>query len=446
MIVMRTTILLLLVAALAVSVSAQSNLDALAVIGGRTFTAQDLDPAIAAEWSGLPARISEARAALLDRQIEHKVLELEAKKRGITYDELIAAEVTAKVPEPTEAEISKIYEDNKADIGPVPLAEVRPQIAKFLKQQAERDAYRKFADDLVSSYKIVKGKDINSQGLLGSDIVAMVDTTSILYYEFTKKNGLALYELEANTTDEVINALTQVVDASVYTIEADSLGIATSDLIAREITDKMKDYSDAERERLESELKKKLYAKYRVNFFIQEPAPYIQQVSVDDDPYQGKRIAPVTVIMFTDFQCPACSGVHPVLKRVISEFGDSVKFVVRDFPLTSIHDHAFAAAVAANAANRQGKFFEYAELLYNNQDSLDDESLKKYAEEAGLNVGRFEKDMRDPEIAAEVKKDIEDGKGYGVTGTPSIFVNGYKIRTLSESSFRKAISRAIGKR
>jgi protein-disulfide isomerase len=443
---MRTLLLLTFIAAFSVSAASQSNLDALAVVGGRTFTAQDIDPGIAADWNGLGQKILEARTALLNRQIEERILEMEAKKRGSSVEELIDAEVSSKIPEPSQEEIKKIYEDNKADIGPVPLGEIRPQIVTFLKQQAERDAYRKYADDLKASYKVVMGKDINSKDLRGSDIVATVETTSILGYEFTKKNGLTLYELEANIKDEVLNALTQVVDASVYTTEAESLGIATSELIAREITDKLKDYSDAERERLESVFKKKLYAKYRVNYFIQEPAPFIQQVSVDDDPYKGKKTAPVTVIMFTDFQCPGCAGVHPVLNRVIAEFGDSVRLVVRDFPLTSIHDHSFAAAVAANAANRQGKFFEYMELLYNNQDSLDDTSLKRYAVEAGLNVAKFEKDLRDPDIAAEVKKDIEDGKSYGVNSTPSIFVNGYKIRTLSESSFRKAISRAAGER
>ncbi len=443
---MRNLPFIIILVLYSVTAFAQSDLDALAVVGGRTFTAQDLDPKIAEDWNGLGKRTEEARAALLEQQIDRKVLDLEAGKRGVSIDDLIKTEVSDKVPEPTDAEVKQVYDDNKSEIGPVPLAEVRPQIVRFLKQQAEREATAKYLDNLKAGHKIAKGKDINANGLKPSEIVAMVDETAILYHEFLQRNGLALYEFEANVTDEVLNALTQVVDASVYTMEAESLGIPTSDLIAREITDKLREYSGAERERLESALKDRLYSKYRVTYFIKEPEPYVQPVSVDDDPYRGKKTAPVTVIMFTDFQCPGCSGVHPILERVIAEFGDSVRFVVRDFPLTSIHENAFPAAVAANAANRQGKFFEYAELLYNNQDALDEASLKRYAAEAGLNVSKFEKDIRDPDIAAEITKDIDAGKAYGVSSTPSIFVNGYKVRTLSESSFRKAISRAAGKR
>lgn len=440
----KIAFLIIALTALSAAAKAQDNSDALAIAGGRTFTAQDLDPRIAAVWTGLPKRIADARKALLDQQIEQRVLELEAEKRGQTIDEMIESEVSSKVPDPPEAEIQKVYNDNKAEIGSVPFDEIKPQIATYLKRNSEKDAYAKFIDSVKAVYKIDKGKDINSKDLKLSDTVATVDSKPILYTEYVKRNGLVLYELEANATDEVLNALTQVVDAAVYTSEAESLGMLPSELIAKEVTDKLKDFSDVERERLEGALKKRLYSKYKVVFFIKEPEPYVQQVSADDDPFEGKKDAPVTVVMFTDFQCPACSGVEPVLKRVIAEFGDKVRLVVRDFPLTSVHEHAFAAAVAANAARKQGKFFEYSELLYNNQDALDDASLKQYAAEAGLNVSRFEKDLRDPDIAAEIRKDIEDGKSYGVTGTPGIFVNGYRIRTLSESSFRKAIKRAAG--
>ena len=433
-----------LVLAGAVLAQANENNNALAIAGGRTFTAQDLDPNVAELWTGLPKRLADARTTLLDQQIERKVMELEAAKKGISVTELIDAEVTKKVKDPSDAEIQKVYDDNKADIGPVPFDEVKPQIVRFLRQNAEKDAYAKYAETVMTGYKIVKGKDINAKDLKVSDPVAMIDATPIIYAEYEKRNGLILYELEANITDEVIESLKQVVDAAVYTSEAQSLGITASQLLAREVTDKLKDYSDQELERLTNQLLDRLYAKYRVKYFLKEVPIYTQKVSADDDPFTGRANAPVTVIMFTDFQCPGCAGVDPVLERVIKEFGDKVRFVVRDFPLTSIHDHAFAAAVAANAARKQGKFFEYAELLYNNQDSLDDASLKRYAAEAGLNVSKFEKDIKDPEISAEIQKDIDDGRSYGLTGTPGVFVNGYKVRTLSEPSFRKAIKRAAG--
>jgi len=149
--------------------------------------------------------------------------------------------------------------------------------------------------------------------------------------------------------------------------------------------------------------------------------------------------------MFTDFQCPACSGTHPVLKQTLATYGDKIHFVVRDFPLENIHKNAFQAALAANAARAQGKFFEYAEILYQNQDALDKASLLKYAAQLGLNAKQFELDFTDARVKAEIQKDQADGRSYGVSGTPTIFVNGVKVQRLSADSFRRAIDRALSK-
>jgi protein-disulfide isomerase len=147
--------------------------------------------------------------------------------------------------------------------------------------------------------------------------------------------------------------------------------------------------------------------------------------------------------MFGDFQCSACSQTHPVLQKVMAEFPGKVRFVSRDFPLESIHENAFRAALAASAANAQGKFFEYGEVLYKNQAALDDASLKKYAAQVGLNVRQFELDFASEKTAAEVRKDIAEGVTYGVNGTPTIFVNGVMVRKLNAEDFREAIRNAL---
>ena len=131
------------------------------------------------------------------------------------------------------------------------------------------------------------------------------------------------------------------------------------------------------------------------------------------------------------------------MKKVIGEYGDRVRFVVRDFPLQNIHPNAFAAALAADAAKNQGKFFEYIEILYRNQEALDKDSLVRYAAQIGLNTKQFELDFTSEKAAAEVRKDIADGKAYGTAGTPTIFVNGMKVHRLSAEGFRRAINRAL---
>ncbi|HEX5883140.1 MAG TPA: thioredoxin domain-containing protein, partial [Pyrinomonadaceae bacterium] len=172
-----------------------------------------------------------------------------------------------------------------------------------------------------------------------------------------------------------------------------------------------------------------------------EPTPPIQNISVDDDPSRGDVNAPVTIVEFTDYQCPACAAMHPVLDEVTKSYGAKVRFVVRDFPLNQ-HENARKAAEAANAAHAQGKFFEYIALLFKNQKALDVPSLKKYATEIGLDRARFDAALDRGLYATEVKKDIEDGEMYGVGSTPTIFINGIQLRTLSAEALREAIDRA----
>jgi len=227
--------------------------------------------------------------------------------------------------------------------------------------------------------------------------------------------------------------------------EAKSLNIDPSDLRAREVTDKMKTFSDEERLGLEQTLRSKLFTKYKVKILYKEPEPPVENISVDDDPAQGPAVAPVTIVMFSDFQCSACSATHPVLKKAMAAFPGKIRFVVRDFPLTNIHKDAYNAALAAGAANAQGKFFEYTELLYQRQDALDADSLKKYAGELGLNVRQFEIDFNSEKTATEVRKDMADGEQYRIHSTPTIFVGGIRVRRLSVDGFRKAIERALAK-
>jgi protein-disulfide isomerase len=199
------------------------------------------------------------------------------------------------------------------------------------------------------------------------------------------------------------------------------------------------------RSRLEGELSARLRKSAEIRWLITEPPQPVQNISVDDDPARGDANAPVTVVEFTDFECPACAAMHPVLEEVLKSYGNKVRFVVRDFPL-SRHQHARKAAEAANAANAQGKFFEYAALLFARQKALDVPSLKKYATELGLDRARFDAALDRGTYAAEVKHDIDDGEMYGVDVTPTIFINGLRLKVLSAEGLREAIDRAAAGR
>ena len=144
------------------------------------------------------------------------------------------------------------------------------------------------------------------------------------------------------------------------------------------------------------------------------------------DHRQGPDDAPVTLVECGDFECPHCGRAYPIIKDVQAQLGDRLLFVFRYFPITTNHPHAQHAAEAAEAAGAQGKFWEMHDLLFENQQALDDESLVRYAEALGLDVKRFASDMRTHKYAQRVREDFRSGIRSGVNGTPTFFVNGLR--------------------
>jgi protein-disulfide isomerase len=132
----------------------------------------------------------------------------------------------------------------------------------------------------------------------------------------------------------------------------------------------------------------------------------------------------VTIVEFSDFQCPFCQRVAPTLKRVRDAYGDRVRIVWKDFPLTSIHPQAFKASEAAQCAHEQGKFWDYHDRLFANQQALQVESLKKYAADAGLDAARFGSCLDTAKYAERVQAQMGAGTELGVNSTPAIFING----------------------
>jgi protein-disulfide isomerase len=370
---------------------------------------------------------------------------MEAKAKKLTLDKYLE-QIRAKVPAPTEAAIQKVYEANLDKIGGRSLAEVRPQIVAMLRDEPEQKAMAAVFQTLAVKYKFIPGKNVNALNLRPADVLATIAGKPILVRSYEEQNRVLLYEAKAKVFDAVKESLNEMIFNALIAVEAKSLNMQISDLIAREVSDKMREYSISERYELETALRKQLFVKYKTQILLKEPAPLVLTIAVENAPFRGSQSAPVTVVMFSDFQCSACAATHPVLQKVVAEYPtDKIRLVVRNYPLTRIHANAFQAAVAANAANAQGKFFEYTEILYRSQDALDIESLKKYASEAGLNPSQFEIDLQSAKLADAVRKDMADGRTYGITSTPTIYVNGVKVRVNTADGFREAIDKALKK-
>ncbi len=439
---MRRSFFIILLGLLFGPVFSQKPDEVLATATGLTFTTSSLSENVRKNYLGSDAAVAAERTRLLGSLSREVLLETEAKARGITGDVLLAAELKS-VAAPTAAEIKAVYDANRSAFGTSTIEEVRPQIAGFLRNGAEQRALTDLAERLKVKHKFVAGRDINAPDLKPADIVFTVAGKPVAAAVFNERYKAQLYDLNSAIITQTAYDLENTIFSTLLEQEAKARNVETGDLIATEITNKLREFSEQERSALQEALRLKLFQKASVKILIKEPDPVAHNVSADDDPATGKADAPVTVIMFSDFQCSACAATHPVLKRAISGYTDKVRFVVRDFPLESVHENAFRAALAANAARAQGKFFEYIEVLYRNQDTLDEASLKRFAVELGLNTKQFELDFTSEKAAAEVRKDMADGDRYAVRSTPTIFINGVKAQRLSEAGFRAMIDRSL---
>ena len=145
------------------------------------------------------------------------------------------------------------------------------------------------------------------------------------------------------------------------------------------------------------------------------------------DHKQGKKDADIVIVEYGDYQCPYCGAAYPILKEMINKYGTQIQFVFRNFPLSEMHQYALPAAIVAEAAALQGKFWEMHDAIYENQQYLSENLLLELAEKLELDSEQFNSDIKKSEVAAKVDSDFESGIMSGVNGTPSLFVNGTKF-------------------
>ena len=192
-------------------------------------------------------------------------------------------------------------------------------------------------------------------------------------------------------------------------------------------------------------LTQRLTAEQRVTVNLQ---PFRLTFDNEGAPAMGPADAPVTLVEFSDFQCPYCQAAVPTLKQVEQKFGDSVRIVYRQFPITSIHPFAFKAAEASLCAHAQGKFWELHDLMFQDQKKLAVSDLKEKARQVGLDSKKFDGCLDSGRFVEQVQKDQSEAQRSGVTGTPAMFINGSYVEGGSvpfsklESLISKELSRS----
>jgi len=460
----------------------------LAIVNDTSITQSDVAEQINAAISNDPdlylrafyldseKEIKEARQRALEARISSLLIAAEAKKRMKSPDEIVATEIDAKITPPTEQEIQAAFEANRAQLGAATLESVRPELINYLRNQRRQELYETYLNRLRMTNAVAKRADVNAPNLAPGTVLAAVngdpirvDMINVRMKAYVYKLQMRIYVVQRSAVDHRINDLLLIA-------EANKRKIGPEEIVRAEVTDKLKPPTEADvanfynenkaringdlpsaraaiatylqqkqEEKLETALSERLRPGAKVQMLLPEPVPPALNVSASNGPARGDANAAVTIIEFTDFQCAACGAMYPVMEDVLKSYGNRVRFVIRDFPLTTAHPNAFRAAQAASAANAQGKFWEYIDILFRNQSTLDADSLKKYATQIGLDRKRFDLEFESGKYDADIRRDIEDGEMYGVEATPTIFINGVTVTELGADALRAAIEKAFAK-
>jgi protein-disulfide isomerase len=301
--------------------------------------------------------------------------------------------------------------------------------------------------------------------------LAEVDGVAITSDEVEKPVASQLSKLEEQIYDLKRQRVEALINEKLLAKEAAKRGLSVPALLDAEVTAKVGLVTEQEIEKLyqqnkgqlkgeESDLRdkirgqvqkqrlitkreeflKSLRAQAKVVVHLKPPPVFRVAVSVDGAPFKGAAKAPVTIVEFSDFHCPFCRRVLPTLAQIESRFGEKIKLVFRDFPIDSLHPGATKAHEAARCANEQGKFWAYHDKLFADAPKSGPEIFSRLAQEVGLDGAAFETCLGSGKHQAAIKKDIEEGRRIGVTGTPAFFING---RMISGAQPFEAFARVI---
>ncbi|MBF0493369.1 MAG: thioredoxin domain-containing protein [Deltaproteobacteria bacterium] len=305
------------------------------------------------------------------------------------------------------------------------------------------------------------------------DIVAELDGQPITEKDLLEKIKPRLSSIENQLFDIKRDGIDEIIEGKLLEKEAQKRHITTQELLKSEIDDKIGDVSQKEIEDFYETIKSRVNGKtleelkpqitaqlrgkrgntYHINLIDRLMAQasvdvYIKRPKVDvaigNSPSMGgSASAPVTVIEFTDFQCPYCSRARPTITEVLNNYKGDVHYVMRNFPL-QFHAQAKKAAAAGLCANDQKKYWEYTKVLWDNQSALDVPNLKKYASDLHLDSKKFDDCLDSDKFMSVVNSDQQEGLKAGVTGTPSFFINGQMLTGAQPvEAFKKLIDEEL---
>jgi protein-disulfide isomerase len=452
-----------------------------ATLDGKPIAQTDVSPEAVSSIAQLQKQVVDFRKGQLDVLINSRLLDLEAAKQRITADQLLQNEVALKAPQPTDAEAAAFFNANRASIEgqagrTLTFAEVRDKVRDYLAENKRQERAKAYADQLRTFYGVKKLVDEAPVPKTPADrqkVLATIGSTSIHSEDVENSLRPLIYNTQTQVYRIRQDAIDMVVNDRLLTAEAAKRGITAQALYQTETTAKIPQITDAaiqtffdknkarlngdlaqlkpqivqylqeqEQQRLEKGLSDKLRAAAHIEYLLPRPIAPTYAIDLSNRPFIGPATASVTIAAFIDYECKTCAEFHDALLRVVNGSNGKVRLTLLNYPLNQ-HKDARKAAEAAEAAREQGKFWEYAALLYKNQADLSIAKLKALATAAGLDRTKFDAALDSGRLAALVEQQSRAGDAIGVGATPMIFINGRPTDAYNYTHLKKAVDAAI---
>jgi protein-disulfide isomerase len=442
-----------------------------ALVGDQKILLADVERLVEEPVSSLRRQMAEARQRELELQINSVLLQLEARRRGITPQQLLKFEVQDKTASPTEAEVRRYFEENRESFDEE-YSEIRENLEADLRQRRYSEQAARLAGELRAATPVkILGSSVTPPANPSNPERVLATVNGIPVRSATVEKSLSgtIFTIEQEIYRLRQEALNRTINALLFEQEAARRKVTLEALLKEEVAEKAKRVDEEEAQTFYSQNRENIQGEYEqlkdqivaylmdrrreqsedlfaeelkkqsvIRIFLAPPAPPVP-LSGDSNRKTRQSGTPVTVVTFTDYECPSCARAHQVLERLRAEYGDRLKVVVRNFPLAQ-HASAQKAAEAAEAAAQEGKFWEYTKLLYSRQNALGLEDLSRYAADLGLDRIAFEQAVKSGMHAAKVRRDYEDGLRLGVRSTPTVFLNGVLVHDKTYPALKRAIS------
>ena len=447
-----------------------------AAIGEELIPEEQLSQWVGSKREDLKIERIKGRINLLQIAVQDRLFRQEAKSQGLSQEDFISAAIHRQVKEPTEEDLLREFRSSP-DLYGSEIDRVREEVRSTVLRKKTAERGRKLLEEIQTRIPVEMileslREEVLDLGLedtlavVGEDTIRVIDieqSLEDLEHELDwRRYEIEVTELNLRINDRLLRQECQQRELQPHEIlkleVVERLQPVTDEDVDRffemnrsRIVGELEDVRESIRAHLLDERRFVLEARFAermrnaadVIIYLKEPQPPVHIIETEGRVRLGSDSAPIKIVEFVDFQCERCQELWGFLKKVQELHAEKVQVVVCNQPLGSIHPQAMNAALAAEAANLQGKYWQMADALFAGQSDLSTTRIEAIADEVGLDLDRFKKDRFSQRLVMKVTADLEEGKRLGIDRTPVIYLNGRKLEDKSWEGILQGVQKEI---